>query len=637
MRSVRAVLGALLLPLCLSCGSSGSPRAVVLIVIDTLRADHLGCLGDTAAHTPNLDALAARGVLFRRGLTPVPITLPAITSLLTGRLPLHHGVRDNDRYTVPPKERTLAERFHDAGWKTGAVLASAILGKDRGLDQGFDLYDDGFTGPYPVYQPTLRVFADNFAKDRRRADDVTNRALATAHGFGKEPYFLFVHYFDVHSYYDPPPDYAALAPGRPYDGEIAYVDAEVGRLLDGLRDDHPLVVVVADHGEGLNQHGESEHGFLLYQSTLHVPVLAAGPEIPAGIVRDDPVSLIDVAPTLARDLGLPGGGPPADGRGLSWTEPDPDPPAFYAETFRTLISYGWSELRAVVDGDWKLIEGPEPELYNLARDPQEEHDLGDADPAPALRRKLGAITGGETRSQVLAALHPDVNPERKEVLEGLGYTGGTGATPADTLKEYPNPREELPKWMDFQRRKALYRKGVTLAVRGEYPAAIAIFDSVLAQEPGRADIYYNRGLAREHLGDEAGFLADLDRALQANPDYVPALASRALRAEKAGNLREASRGWTRVHELDPEHPGALRGLAHWYSDQDDWEHALPYLRALMNADPKDANAVFNAALAAMRVEKHEEARRYLERFLQLAPGDPRAATARELLKQMPAD
>jgi hypothetical protein len=216
-------------------------------------------------------------------MTTVPVTLPAVTSLLTGRLPPHHGVRDNDRFVLDPAEETLAERFQAAGWRTGAVLGSAILARDRGLAQGFDTYDDTFADPFPVYDPTLLPLAGELSKSQRRADVVTNRALTLVKSFGPAPYFLFVHYFDAHMFYDPPPGHAALHPGRPYDGEISFVDAEIGRLLRGIgprRD--ALVVVVSDHGEANGDHGEPQHGFLLYQATLRVAALASGAGVPAG-------------------------------------------------------------------------------------------------------------------------------------------------------------------------------------------------------------------------------------------------------------------------------------------------------------------------------------------------------------------
>lgn len=630
MRTALLILVILLAGAGPSCGRNGDggPSSLVLIVIDTLRADHLGCYGYPEASTPVLDALAARGTRFARAVTPVPVTLPAMSSLLTGRYPYRHRVRDNEQYVLPDDEVTLTERFRKAGWKTAAVVASGILAADRGLDQGFEVYDDRFGGEYPVYQPALAVFADEFAGSRRRADRVTDRALGLVDGFGKDRFFLLVHYFDVHSYYDPPPEYDRLHPSRPYDGEISFVDAEIGRLLAGLRDD-AAVLVVSDHGEGLGDHGETEHGFLVYQSTLEVPVIAAGPGIPAGLVRNDRVSLVDLEPTLGAWFDLPGAGSPRDGRRLGWDAEAPPVP-LYAETCRTLVSYSWSELRAVIDGDLKLIAGPTDELYDLASDPREMHELEDAGPAGRLAGILEEMTGGETRRDVLEALSGAEDPGRKELLESLGYIS---PDPGGTARDYPHPRDALPLWVERQRTKALYRKGVTLAVAGRYEIAVAVFDTVLTRDP-RADVHYNRGLARRHLGDEAGFREDIRAALAIDADYIPALSMQAALDHEAGRDTEAVAAWKHIYELNPHHVPTLRALAAWHAGREEWEQALRYLRTQVNETPEDAGVRFNLGIAAARAGYANEARTHLEAFLRQAPTDPKAESVREILEQL---
>ena len=620
----------------LACGRGSSPLdTVVLIVIDTLRADHVGCYGDAKAQTPHLDALAARGIRFADATTPAPITLTAVSSLLTGRWPFHHGVRDNERYLLPETEVTLAERFHDAGWRTAAVVGSAILASDRGLSQGFERYDDAFKPPFPVYRQSLEVFADDFARTQRRADVVTNLAIQEADTFGKDKLFLFVHYFDVHSYYDPPPKYNVLPP---YDGEAAYVDDEINRLLEHLSRRHPLVIVVADHGEGLNEHGETQHGFLLYQSTLHVPVIVAGPGIPT-LVRQDPVSLVDVAPTLIGSLGLPTAGPPLDGRRLTWDKPETTPFPLYSETCRTLVSYGWSELRALREGSMKLISGPESQLFDLAKDPHETQPVpvfnwdGKSGPAEfeQLQHDLNTMTGVETRQTILAALGRSKEPGRHELLESLGYVAGDEAPSDHPAHDYPNPEDELPRWEAAQKEKALYRRGLSLATHGRFQEAIAAFDTVLAREPGRADVYYNRGLARRKLGDEGGFTEDLNAALRADPRYVPALIAEGDLETKQGHPDVALARWSRALEIEPANPEALRSVSEFYLRKNEFEKALPVLRSLVSALPQDAPARFNLGLAALKAGREPEAREHLEAFLSLAPGDPRAGEVRQLL------
>jgi len=617
----------------LACGGTPSaPGSVVLVVIDTLRADRLGFMGYAAARTPRLDALARGGTAFTRAATPVPVTLPAFASLLTGREPFRHGVRDNDHYVLAAGEHTLAERFRERGFRTGAVLASAVVAADRGLDQGFEVYDDAFSGPYPIYQDELAPFAEEFGNTRRRADTVTDLALRMLDGFGDEPFFLLVHYFDPHATYDPPPKYAALHPGNRYDGEISFVDAELGRFLDRLaRRPDALVVVVADHGESLGEHGEPEHGFLLYQPTLHVPWVVAGPGVPPGAVRDDPVTLIDLDPTLASLFSLPPPSRERDGRALRWDEPAPAGRPIYAETFRTLVSYGWSELRAIRVGDRKLIRGPEDELYDLARDPRETENLISRDPGRDLARALTTATGGETREEALAALAGETDSERRRALESLGYVGGEGGGSA-AAESYPHPRDEIGRWLRTQEIRVLFRRGLVLAGGGRLAEAVAIFDSVLAAGEERPDVYYNRGLARRKLGDDAGYRADLERALGMDPDYVPALHALASRREEEGNAEEALALRERILAADPAHVPSLQRTAERHLERGEIREALTALRALVAAAPEDPSARLNLGLLAWRTGNRGQAAPHLERFLELAPGHPRAQEVRRLLE-----
>ncbi|HEX7880881.1 MAG TPA: sulfatase, partial [Candidatus Eisenbacteria bacterium] len=332
---------------------------MILVVLDTVRGDRLGCTGFAEARTPHLDSLAAAGVMFADAMTIAPVTLPAVTTVLTGRWPFHHGVRDNDRFVLAEDEETLAERFQAAGWRTGAVLGSTVLDHSRGLGQGFESWDDAFAAPFPVYDPTLRPVAADLATKERRADRVTDLALEKLRQFGSDPAFLLVHYFDAHMFYDPPPRFMAQHPRRPYDAEISFIDAELGRLLADVRRMRPnaLVVVVSDHGESNMEHGEPQHGFLVYQSTLRTVAIAAGTGVPRGVVRPDLVSLVDVEPTIARAVGLPAPRVSRDGRALTWGKEEKDAPIQYAESLRPLLSYGWSELRTLRSGQWKWIEG----------------------------------------------------------------------------------------------------------------------------------------------------------------------------------------------------------------------------------------------------------------------------------------
>ncbi|HKB17098.1 MAG TPA: sulfatase, partial [Planctomycetota bacterium] len=278
----------LLAPLLAGCGGRTPPANVLLVTIDTLRADHVGAYGWPYAETPNLDALARAGARFAEAYTPVPYTLPAHASLLTGTLPPRHGVRDNGRQSLPDSATTLAEWLAARGFATGAFVGAFPLERRFGLSQGFGVYDDELGAP-----------GDAFSIAERRGEEVVSRALRWIGG-SAEPFFAWVHLFDPHAPYAAPAPFGARFAARPYDGEVAYADACLGRLVEGLgtRRERTLLVVTADHGESLGEHGEATHGLTLYEPAVHVPLLLAWPgRIAAGLLPKERASLIDLFPT----------------------------------------------------------------------------------------------------------------------------------------------------------------------------------------------------------------------------------------------------------------------------------------------------------------------------------------------------
>lgn len=391
MRQFTGPLGVVLclaVSLLLACDrpSGSAPNGVLLITVDTLRADHLGCYGAASGATPHMDRLAGDGVLFEDASTPVPITLPAHTSLLTGVSPPVHGVRDNARYRLREDVRTMAE----AGWEGGAVLGAVVLNGIFGLDRGFAHYDDA-----------IEVVADDGPEGsfaRRRAGGVVDAALAWLRGRPKgSRFFLWVHLFDPHTPYDPPAPFDTEY-GDTYQGEVAYTDQQVGRLLEGLEDlgvrENTLIILTSDHGEGLGEHGELTHGFFVYQSTVHVPLLMRLPgRIPAGNRISAPVNLVDVLPTV---LDLTGSQHPEglEGRSLLQAVTLGQEPAArdqYLETYLPYFQMRWAGSRALRDGRWKFIEAPTPELYDLQNDPGERRNLAAQDPERSAALQLPSI------------------------------------------------------------------------------------------------------------------------------------------------------------------------------------------------------------------------------------------------------
>jgi choline-sulfatase len=401
------------------------PPDVLLITIDTLRADRIGAYGYAGASTPVLDALAARGARFAEAIAPTPLTLPSHASILTATTPLKHGARDNVGFVVGPALPTLAEQFHASGYATGAFISGFPLHRRFGLMRGFDHYDDRLTRGGDSARP---------APVERRADETVAAAtawLGQPPGQAPRPLFLWVHVFDPHAPYDAPAPYGARFSRQPYDGEVAFVDAQIGALLNRLDQARPgrqtLIAVTADHGEGFGEHGEPTHGLFVYDSTVRVPLVFAGPGVPAARVVDPMVRLIDVAPTL---LDLSGVAPLANAEGISLrpllTGHETRPaPAAYVESLFGWLCCGWAPLHAWRDDAWKFIDAPRAELYDTSTDPGEVQNLAASRGADVarLRRDLEAALSGEAK----VAQGPSPSDARDR-LRSLGYVGGGGTT-----------------------------------------------------------------------------------------------------------------------------------------------------------------------------------------------------------------
>ncbi|MFH1842485.1 MAG: sulfatase-like hydrolase/transferase [bacterium] len=463
-------LGLCLLACCLGlawtgCGGDDRP-SVILVIMDTTRHDRLGCTGYERATTPTLDSLATSGVRFANCVTAAPVTGPAITTILSSALPPVHGVRDNRRFVLNEKLGLLAESFRDAGYQTGAVVGAVPLLARFGYDRGFTSYDDDFAAdPYRIHDPVFAGQAPDLRESERRATAVTERALNwLQQSSGRRPCFLLAHYFDPHGPFDPPPLYAALHPADPYDAEIAYMDAEIGRLLAGARGilggaEKVRVVAVADHGEGLFEHNEMAHGFFVYDSTVKVPLIFSGTAASPGLTVTGAMRTIDIAPTVCGWCGVT---PPAtfSGQDLTTALNGAALPAAcdtaYVETFWTQLHYSWAPLQCLRTTGWKWIKAPRPELYALGVDPAEAVNLaGSGAPAePTLRSRLEAfLAAAAVTNQQLGASRGEIDPDLERRLQALGYVSGQQHDSVVPNYDLPDPKDGNRQWNPTERRQ----------------------------------------------------------------------------------------------------------------------------------------------------------------------------------------
>lgn len=514
------------------------PQRVVLITIDTLRADHVGCYGATRAHTPNMDAVAAAGVRFETAISPTPLTLPSHTSLMTGLDPPSHGVRHNSIYVLRSEIPTLAEQMQAAGFETAAFVGAAVLSRRFGLSRGFANYDDAFGGG-------RMSGAVGYAE--RPAGAVVDAALDWLL-VAPDRFFMWVHFYDPHSDHAPPPGFASAFASDPYAGEIAYVDAQIGRLLGGIRgrwgSEHLLLAITSDHGESLGEHGEITHSYTIYEATQRVPLILRGPGLPEGTVVSQMARLIDVAPTLLAISAAPAL-PDAEGRNLVPVidGTDQEPRSAYMETLATQLDHGWSPLLGIRSGRYKFIRAPRPELYDLVRDPNEHHNLADVE--SDIVRRLDQILSEQEHASWLQEAPRTIAENERRQLESLGYTvpGGLAGEAVARLGIVggPDPKDEIEilgviasahgAMSDGRAADAL----ALLAARGESgsvvaamraAAALTVGDfaraeqdarAVLRVQPRRPDIEMILGRALEGSGDAAGALAAYRRSIALDP------------------------------------------------------------------------------------------------------------------------
>ncbi|HVR39672.1 MAG TPA: sulfatase-like hydrolase/transferase [Thermoanaerobaculia bacterium] len=503
----RVTLGALLVTLLLSCRAKerelsanatydGAP--VIVISIDTLRADHLPAYGYTGVTTPNLDALRRDSILFTSAWSHVPLTLPSHTTLLTGKLPADNGVRDNLGYRLAATNGTsLPEVLHARGYATGAAVSAYVLRGETGLRALFDSYDDGIAFQRGVVLGRIeRPGAETIAIAKQWIAQHRSR-----------PFFYFVHLFEPHTPYEPPEPYRSAFP-NPYDGEIAHADALVGSLLDDLKSsgiyDRAIIVLLSDHGEGLGDHGEDEHGVFLYREAIHVPLMIKLPKGgPANTTIDAPAGLIDILPTIAS---LTGSRVPPNLRGAVLTYALPSRRIF-SESMYARLHLGWSDLRSLVDREHHFIDAPKPELYRMSDAPEKKNIL------ESERRVYASFRKDVDQYPRTLQAPGSVSAEERKKMIALGYL--TGA--ANQTGPLPDPKEHIAEL-------ALFNEATSLIASHEYERAIESLRALLQKNPKFSDALYQLALAYEATQQFEKAAATYRELLRTNPSMTEQVA-----------------------------------------------------------------------------------------------------------------
>jgi len=649
---------------------SGPPN-IVLVTIDTFRADRVG-----SELTPSIEAVAARGTRFTNARAAVPLTLPSHTTILTGELPPRSGVRVNGGGGLATGHTTLARVLRDGGYRTGAFVGAYVLDRHFGLADGFDTYDDRVDRD-PSGAVTLEA--------QRRGDVVMNAALGWLASSDARPFFAWIHLYDPHAPYDPPADYLTRAKNLPYDGEVAFADAQVGRLLDWLKSsgklDATVIAIAGDHGEGLGDHGEAMHGMLAYDSTLHVPLVISVPGREPGVV-DDAVSLVDLPGTLVQLARRP---LPKTMSAHSLLADKRAGPDVYAETEYPRVA-GWHPLTVLVDDRWKLIASSESELYDLQNDSGERRNLA--------KEKTSVVDAMRARARTLstpiATAAPSVSAETAERLRALGYvSGGSSSEPPDDRA--PNPARHIAAWNTFEReltrvtegqaRRALpaltglartfpdaplfqstyaralkdtgrvsealdlYRRLVTrwprnadlyhdLAVAagaaGLTKEAARAEQAALALEPSNASAANGLGLAHVENGRTAAATAAFEQAVALDPSNAAYWTNLGNARRAQGNAAAAEAAYRRALELDPRYADAANGIGVLLVQSRRAVEAIPFFERALARSPRFAEARLNLGIAYQESGNRERAVEEYRRVLDVAPPGSReyqAATA----------
>jgi len=586
---------------------------VLFVTIDTCRADRIGAYGYKPAETPVIDAVAASGARFENAFAIQPLTLPSHATIFTGLHPAAHGLADNGLFRLPDKAATMAEALKERGYTTAAIVSSFVLHRQFGTHQGFDHYDDGLSAH------RNEIFA---GFDEMPAVVVSDRGLEWLDRHGDEKWFLWLHYFDPHAGYNPPPPFDQGFP-HPYDGEVAYVDAELGRIMraldqKGLRE-KTLVVITSDHGEGLGEHGESSHGMFLYDTTQHVPLIFSLPGvIPAGRVSEQLVTLMDLMPTV---LEAAGAKVPASAQGRSILglvfkdrEGWEDKPVV-GETAAPWHQYGWSPTYFIRDLGFKFIDAPAPELYDLEADPGEENNVYSQNRG---RAETMARALKQARSEYAATAFDGAGGERMDEetrarLASLGYIhDGTEPRPPEKGAPDPKAMKDVLEWMN---QAAIHEN------KGEHQQAADILEKVLVRSPGHRRALNRLGTAHYNMRNYQTAEKYLKELIEIDPNFYEAYVNLGAIYAKQRKIDQLRMMAEAVLALYPDSANGylLLGLVGFH--EKDYTTAIKHYKNAIELFPTMERAYGNLGLAYYRIGDHDRAIEAYQNALRLNPNN----------------
>lgn len=620
---------------------------VIVVTLDTTRADHLGCYGYEAALTPTLDALAKRGVLFERAYAPCPLTLPSHATMFTGLHPAEHSLMTNGKGRLPDDVTTLAEVLSEHGYATSAFVSSFVLNRKFGLDQGIRDYDDRLSG--------VQASTDILHRERDGKSTV-DASVEWIAKHCRERFSCWIHLYDPHyPYVAHEPLFGEQFANQPYDAEIAFVDRQLSRVFDLLKaqglEDNTLVVVVGDHGESLGEHQEPNHGYLLYEATQHVPLIVVVPKsAKAGVRVSGPVPLLDLFPTILELLGLEV--PTAtSGQSLAgvWKNEEPQPRVCLGMTDEPLLDNGWSGLRSLTKDEWKYIRSPKPELYRLDTDPHElSNCVGEF---PEVMADLEAQL--EELEQQMRVRKPVENPlsnQEKKLLAGLGYTGGLRERDP-TSAPGPDVKDMLPlanalatamellehgetEQAEVQLRaivekaptylKAVGNLGICLARQGRIGEAIECYERVLKLDPRDANALSNLAAAFVSQGDQQKAVEHYRAAMAVDPDSAVPAFQLGLLYQKLGDNLAAADLFAEAVRRDPQYEEAFRAWGDLETSMGHPDQGRQRYQQALAANPESIPSLVNLGILEARSGQIKVAIDHFQRALQIDPRDTQA-------------